>query len=129
VGGAVIGAAFIIDVRLGIATAADEAVHELPQELGDFGILVHSGWTRIQALVFNVASASTIFIGGFAAYFVSPYLPVAPLLAFAAGNFIYIALADLVPELTTEPTAHGTLANLLGMAAGLGLLLAPAVFA
>jgi zinc transporter ZupT len=79
------------------------AAHEVPQELGDFGILVHSGWQRRAALAYNLASASTVLVGAVVAYALAAQVQVAVLMAFAAGNFLYIALADLVPELTTSP--------------------------
>jgi zinc transporter ZupT len=71
--------------------------------VGDFGILVHSDWRRRAVLAYNLASASTVLVGTLAAYLPAGQVQVAVLLAFAAGNFLYIALADLVPELTTSP--------------------------
>jgi zinc and cadmium transporter len=127
IGGLAIGAAFVADVRLGIVTWLVAAAHEVPQELGDFGILVRSGWSRLQALAWNVASASTALLGALAAYHLSTRLDVRALVPFAAGNFIYIALADLVPELTTAPIAHDKAVHTLGFAVGLALLLGVAV--
>jgi zinc and cadmium transporter len=93
--------------------------------LGDFGILIHAGWSRAHALAWNVASAAaTIIVGGLTAYALAGHLDTAVLIPFAAGNFIYIALADLVPELTTTPAAHGKAIHTIGFAAGLGLLYA-----
>lgn len=127
IGGLAIGAAFVADVRLGVVTWLVAAAHEVPQELGDFGILVHSGWGRLQALAWNVASASTVLVGALAAYGLSARLDVRVLIPFAAGNFIYIALADLVPELTTSPVAHDKAVHTLGFTAGLVLLLGVAL--
>lgn len=76
------------------------AAHEVPQELGDFGILVHSGWNPRRALAFNFVSALTFLMGGLVAYAVSDRLDVAFLVPFAAGNFVYIAAADLIPHIT-----------------------------
>lgn len=129
IGGLAIGAAFVVDVRLGIVTWLVAAAHEIPQELGDFGILIHSGWSRRSALAWNLVSAATVLVGALAAYFLSGHLDVAVLLPFAAGNFIYIALADLVPELTTPPAAHQKAIHTLGFAAGLGILYAVALIA
>ena len=81
------------------------AAHEIPQELGDFGILVHSGWKPRSALIWNAASAMTFLLGGLITYALSGSLTVTYLLPFAAGNFIYIAAADLVPQITTTETA------------------------
>ncbi|WP_026452971.1 ZIP family metal transporter [Saccharomonospora iraqiensis] len=122
IGGLAIGAAFVTDIRLGIITWLIAAAHEVPQELGDFGILIHSGWSRARALAFNLVSAATILLGALAAYALSGQFNSAVLLPFAAGNFVYIALADLVPELTTTPAAHEKTIHTLGVAAGLLLL-------
>lgn len=122
IGGLAIGAAFLTDVRLGVVTWLVAAAHEVPQELGDFGILVHSGWSRGRALAWNGASAAMVFIGLAVAYAAADFVEVAILLPFAAGNFIYIALADLIPELTTAPAAHDKSVHTLGVAVGLALL-------
>ena len=127
VGGLAVGSAFVVDIRLGVITWLVAAAHEVPQELGDFGILLHSGWDRTSALVYNFASALTFLVGALAAYALAGQVEVAPLIPFAAGNFIYIALADLVPELTTPPAAHQKLIGTVGFAIGLGLLFAVAV--
>jgi zinc and cadmium transporter len=122
IGGLAVGSAFVVDTRLGVVTWLVAAAHEIPQELGDFGILIHSGWGRVSALGYNLASALTFLLGALAAYGVSRHVEVAALIPFAAGNFIYIALADLVPELTTTPAAHEKVIHTLGVAAGLALL-------
>ncbi|HEX6254881.1 MAG TPA: ZIP family metal transporter [Euzebyales bacterium] len=82
---------------------AAAAAHEVPQELGDFGILVHAGWSRSRALLFNFASALTFLVGGLLAYALAGRVQVVWLLPFAAGNFLYISAADLIPELTKHP--------------------------
>jgi zinc and cadmium transporter len=101
VDGLAIGAAFLVSPEVGIATAIAIALHEIPQEIGDFGLLIHAGFSRTKALLLNFASALTAFLGlGLAFWLSSLGDSLAPLIAaFAAGNFIYIALADLVPEL------------------------------
>jgi zinc and cadmium transporter len=98
-GGLAVGGAFVIDTELGIVTWAVAAAHEVPQELGDFGILVNSGWSRRSALAFNVVSALTFPLGGVIAYGVSGSVDVAWILPFAAGNFLYIGATDLIPQL------------------------------
>jgi zinc and cadmium transporter len=123
VDGLAIAAAFIVDTHLGLVTWLVVAAHEVPQEMGDFGILVHSGWSRAAALVYNLLSALTVLAGGLVAYTLSASVDVAPLLPFAAGNFVYIALADLVPELTTSPAPRDKAVHALGFALGLALLL------
>ena len=105
IGGLAVSATFLVDIRLGIVTWLVAAAHEIPQELGDFGILVHSGWKPRSALIWNAASAMTFLLGGLITYALSGSLTVTYLLPFAAGNFIYIAAADLVPQITTTETA------------------------
>jgi zinc and cadmium transporter len=97
-GGLAVGGTFLIDVRLGIATWLAAAAHEIPQELGDFGVLVHGGWSKKRALVFNVISASTFLLGGLVSFVAARALDVVFLVPFAAGNFLYIGASDLVPE-------------------------------
>ncbi len=99
IGGLAIAGAFIVDMRMGIVTWIAAAAHEIPQELGDFGILIHGGWSKKKALIFNFISASTIILGALLAYFLSNYINIAFLVPLAAGNFIYIACSDLIPEI------------------------------
>lgn len=106
-GGLAVGGTFLIDIRLGLTAWLAAAAHEIPQELGDFGVLLHGGWTRGKALLFNVLSALTFLVGGVLAYAASFQFDVTFLLPFAAGNFIYIGASDLVPEVTREHTDLG----------------------
>ena len=122
VGGLAVGSAFVVETRLGLVTWLVAAAHEIPQELGDFGILVHSGWNARRALVYNVLSALTFLGGSVAAYGLAGRIDVAYLMPFAAGNFIYIALADLLPELSRSVEGPAKLIHTAGFAAGLGLL-------
>lgn len=101
-GGLAVAGAFLIDVRVGITTWLAAAAHEVPQELGDFGVLVHAGWSKKKALLFNVVSALTFLVGALLAYAASFEMDVSFLLPFAAGNFIYIAASDLVPEVNKQ---------------------------
>jgi zinc and cadmium transporter len=126
IGGLAVGSAFVIDTRLGIVTWLVAAAHEVPQELGDFGILVHSGWDRRGALTFNVLSAVTFLAGSLAAYGLAERVEIAYLVPFAAGNFVYIALADLLPEISTARELTDKLIHTGGFVLGLGLLLAVA---
>jgi zinc and cadmium transporter len=123
IGGLAVGSAFALDTRLGIVTWFVAAAHEVPQELGDFGILIHSGWDRRQALVFNVLSALTFLAGSLIAYGLAERVDVGFLVPFAAGNFVYIATADLLPELTASRVLRDKLVHTLGFVIGLGLLL------
>jgi zinc and cadmium transporter len=101
IGGLAVGGAFVVDVRLGIITWLVAAAHEVPQELGDFGILVYSGWKPRSALIYNLVSALTFLVGSVLAYALRGMVDVAYLVPFAAGNFVYIAAADLIPQITT----------------------------
>lgn len=125
VDGVLIGAAFLTDVQLGIVTSLAVATHEIPQEVGDFAILLHSGYRRGEALLWNVlVSIATVF-GGITAYFtlrelddVLPYL-----LVFAASSFIYVAVADLIPTLNRRTDSKSTAYQILLIAAGVLMIL------
>jgi zinc and cadmium transporter len=99
--GVLIAGGFLASRELGLITTAVVIFHEIPQELGDFGVLIYGGFSRVQALGFNLLSALSAIVGGLSAYFFSLYIHnlQAPLLALAAGGFLYIALVDLLPEL------------------------------
>ena len=99
--GMIIAGSFLVSTEIGIVTTAVILFHEVPQELGDFGVLIYGGLNRSKALLFNLLSALTAVIGGMFAYFYSVHIHnlSSILLPFAAGGFIYIALVDLIPEL------------------------------
>jgi zinc and cadmium transporter len=132
VDGLAIGAAFMVSPEIGVATTIAIALHEIPQEIGDFGLLIHAGFSRMQALAMNFISALTAFVGLGAAFLLGEaHEELIPLIAaFAAGNFIYIALADLVPELqkTTDKKRSVLQVGMivLGIVAMLGLTLVEA---
>ncbi|MBZ0120431.1 MAG: ZIP family metal transporter [Sandaracinaceae bacterium] len=121
-GGLAVGGAFVADVRLGLGTWIAAAAHEVPQELGDFGVLVHAGWSRKRALLANFLSALGFPAGALLAYVASLRMDVSFLLPFAAGNFVYIAAADLIPELHRK-LSGGWVAQASWFLLGLGLLL------
>lgn len=127
VDGLAIGAAFMISPEVGVATTVAIALHEIPQEIGDFGLLVHAGYSRGKALLLNFASALTAFVGLALAFWLGQaHEALVPFVAaFAAGNFIYIALADLVPELQKTTDGKRSFVQVaviaLGVAAMLGL--------
>ncbi|MBI4437654.1 ZIP family metal transporter [Candidatus Uhrbacteria bacterium] len=102
--GLLIAAAFAVSLPLGITTALAVALHEIPQELGDFAVLLHGGYKKSRALAYNAASALTVVAGGLVGFFVtaSTALAVPVLIPLAAGSFFYIAAADLMPELKHE---------------------------
>ena len=122
IGGLAVGSAFIADIRLGIVTWVVAAAHEIPQELGDFGILLHSGWSASRALMYNFASALTFLLGALLAYLVAGHVDTGFLIPFAAGNFIYIALADLVPEMVASPRVTDKVVFFATFVAGLLIL-------
>lgn len=101
VDGVLIAAAFLTDPQLGMVTSLAVAAHEIPQEVGDFAILLHSGYPRGKALLYNVLASLATVIGGVLAYFgmapLHDWLPY--FLCLAASSFIYIAVADLIPSL------------------------------
>ncbi|OII67934.1 zinc transporter [Streptomyces sp. CC77] len=129
IGGLAVGSAFVVDVRLGLVTWLVAAAHEVPQELGDFGILVHSGWGPRRALAFNFVSALSFLLGGLVAYGLAGEVDIAVLIPFAAGNFLYIAVADLLPEITTSPVPREKLLHTASFAVGLAALLGVALLA
>ncbi|MFO8010773.1 MAG: ZIP family metal transporter [Dehalococcoidia bacterium] len=124
IGGLSIGALFIADFGLGLTGWAVAAAHEVPQELGDFGILVHSGWRKGRALILNLISGLTFLAGGLIAYFVSSNVDIGFLVPFAAGNFLYIGAVDLIPELKETARVSSThIWNIVFWMSGMGLML------
>ena len=117
-----VAGAFIADVRLGISAWLAAAAHEVPQEMEDFAILVHGGWNRGGALLVNVLSAVPFLLAGVLAYGLSFRIDVWFLLPFAAGNFLYIAAADLVPEIKVHHSFRTNLLHFLAFVSGIGLL-------
>jgi zinc and cadmium transporter len=126
IGGLAIASTFLIDVRLGITAWVAAAAHEIPQELGDFGVLLHGGWSRAQTLLFNLLSALTFLIGGLVTYALSFAVDVSYLIPFAAGNFVYIAAADLVPEVNKHPSLMANAVHFVVFLFGAALMYAAA---
>jgi zinc and cadmium transporter len=124
IGGLAIAGTFIVDIRLGIMAWLAAAAHEIPQELGDFGVLVHGGWDKRKALLFNVLSALTFLLGGLLSYAVSFNIDIAFLIPFAAGNFLYIGASDLVPEVKEHKQLGANVVNFIAFIFGLALMLA-----
>lgn len=123
--GLVIAAGFVAGLPVGVATAMAVALHEIPQELGDFGVLVYGGFSKFRALTFNYVSAVMAVIGGVAGYFASSLVEGVTvfLLPFAAGNFIYIAAADLIPEIKHAVSRRRSLVHFGVFLAGIGIML------
>ncbi len=99
------------------------AAHEIPQELGDFGVLIHGGWEKRKALLYNMLSALTFLLGGLVTYFLSFNIDISFLIPFAAGNFIYIGASDLVPEVNKHKDIKTNLVNYAAFITGILLML------
>jgi len=128
-GGLSIAGVFLVDVRLGIAAWIAAAAHEIPQELGDFGVLVHGGWKKRAALLFNLLSGLTFLVGGLIAYLAWLQIDVRWLVPLAAGNFLYIGASDLVPEVNKARSLGSNILHFAVFALGLGLLYSIAAIA
>jgi zinc and cadmium transporter len=124
VDGVLIAAAFLTDVQLGIVTSLAVAAHEIPQEVGDFAILLHSGYSRSKALFYNILASLTTVLGGVLAYFsladLHESLPY--FLVLAASSFIYIAVADLIPSLHKKTDMKTSLQQIALIAMGVLLI-------
>ena len=129
--GVIIAAAFLTDLRLGVVTAAAIVAHEIPQEVGDFIVLVNAGFSRAKALLYNGLSGLAAVAGGVLGYFVvGPWQAMFPyLLVVAASSFIYVAVADLMPQLQRRLSWRDTASQLGWMAAGLGVVITAGHFA
>jgi zinc and cadmium transporter len=122
VDGIIIAAAFLTNVHLGIVTALAIISHEIPQEVGDFAVLLHSGYSKLRAFQLNLISSFATLIGGIMAYFAlqnaqvwTPYL-----LALAAASMIYIAVADLIPGLHRRTRLRDTVQQVALILLGTG---------
>jgi zinc and cadmium transporter len=122
--GVIIAGAFIADVKLGVVTAVAIIAHEIPQEIGDFVVLLHSGFSKARALMWNAISGLASVVGGIAAYFALSALTawIAEILAFAAASMIYVAVADLIPGLHRRPELRDTASQALLIALGIGTI-------
>ncbi|MCA9387261.1 ZIP family metal transporter [Candidatus Dojkabacteria bacterium] len=122
--GTIIASSFSISTEIGIATTIAVILHEIPQEIGDFGVLIHSGLSRRTALFFNFLSASLAFLGAGIAFVLgdiateNSYM----LLSFAGGGFIYLAIADLFPELKVEDNLKKSIIQFLIVVLGIVLM-------
>ena len=124
--GIIIAAAFLTDTRLGVVTSLAIIAHEIPQEVGDYIVLLNAGFTRGKALLYNALSGLAAVAGGVVGYFVvGPWQELFPyLLVVAASSFVYVAVADLIPQLQQRMSMRDTLAQLVWLAAGMGIIVA-----
>ena len=114
VDGILIASAFMVDVKVGIVTAVAIIAHEIPQEVGDFLILLHSGYSKKQAFVFNLVSSFATVVGGVIAYFALQHVQnwVPTILGLAASSMLYVAVADLIPSLHKRTELRATISQL-----------------
>jgi len=123
--GLLVAGSFMVSVPLGITTSVAVILHEIPQEIGDFGVLIHGGFSKTKALVFNFISAlaalvgavTTLLVGAKMAGFSQAIVP------FTAGGFVYIASADLIPELKKETNLKKSFSQFLGLVLGIIIML------
>jgi len=122
--GLIIASAFVISVPIGISTSVALAFHEIPQEIGDFGVLLHAGFTKKKALIFNFIVALFSVLGGIVGFILStqtegiiPYI-----LPIAAGGFLYIATSDLIPELKKEVDPKKSISSFVLFVVGILLM-------
>jgi zinc and cadmium transporter len=122
--GIVIAGTFMVDPRLGLLTTLAVAAHEIPQEIGDFGVLLDAGLTKAKIILLNIVSAFSSIVGAVVTYFMASALqPALPyFLALTAGLFIYIALADLVPEIHHESRSHFAAIETALLLSGVGIV-------
>lgn len=124
VDGVIIAGAFLVSVELGIITALAIITHEVPQEVGDFLVLLHSGYSKRQAFGFNILAGGAMVVGGVFAYYalqtMQQFIP--PLLGIAAASMLYVSLADLIPGLHRRRGLLATMQQALLIAAGIGTI-------
>jgi len=122
--GVLIAAAFLVDPEVGMLTAAAIIAHEIPQEVGDYIVLINAGFSKAKALLFNLLSGMAAVVGGVLGYFLlGPWSDLLPyLMVVAASSFVYVAVADLIPQLQRRLSLKETVVQVAWLAAGLGLI-------
>jgi len=119
--GLIIAASFLVNTQTGIIVTVSIILHEIPQEIGDFAILLHSGMTKIKALLFNFASAIMAIVGGIIGYFffINLEFTLPYVIGIAAGGFIYIASVDIFPELHKEKSKTRRITQTIALIIGI----------
>jgi zinc and cadmium transporter len=122
--GVLIAAAFLSDPNLGIVTAVAIIAHEIPQEVGDYIVLVNAGFSRMRALVYNMMSGMAAVVGGVLGFFlIEPWRDFLPyMMVVAASSFIYVAVADLIPQLQKRLNGRETAMQIVWLSAGLAMI-------
>ena len=124
VDGVLIAAAFLANVELGVVTALAIIAHEVPQEVGDFLILLHSGYTKAQALLLNMLSSAAMIAGGVLAYFALQTMQqwISSLIGLAVASMLYVSVADLIPGLHRRPEIQATVQQVILIALGVATI-------
>lgn len=128
--GMIIAASFTVSVKVGIATTLAVIFHEIPQELGDFGVLIYGGFSKGRALAFNFASALVAMVGALAGYFIADVSSnfARIILPLTAGGFIYIATSDLIPEIHKESNLRRSTLAFIAFLIGIGFMAVTKLF-
>jgi zinc and cadmium transporter len=124
--GLIVGGSYLVSIPIGISTTLAVVFHEIPQELGDFGVLIHGGFNKKKAIWFNLLTALTAILGAAIAFVAGTTLEgfIPLLIPFAAGNFIYIAGSDLIPELRKdEPDLKKAMLQVISIILGVAVML------
>jgi zinc and cadmium transporter len=121
--GIAVGGSFLVDPRIGIFAWVGVAMHEIPQKLGDYSILLHSGWAKRKALMYNFLSSLAFPVGGLLVFFLARAIDITFLLPFTAGMFLYVAAVDLVPEIKHHHRFKTNVIHFLSFIFGLGIIL------
>lgn len=122
--GAIIASSFLVNSTVGVSVTAAIILHEIPQELGDFGVLVHGGFTPKRAMILNALTATSAVLGALLGYCFLAALPVLQMYVVpaAAGGFLYIALADLIPQLHEQADLKNSFRQIALLASGFGVM-------
>jgi zinc and cadmium transporter len=123
VDGIVVGGSFLVDVRIGIFAWIGVALHEIPQKLGDFSILLHGGWQQKKALLYNFLASLSFLVGSVLIFFLAREIEVHFLIPFAAGMFLYVAAVDLVPEIKNHHNAKKNAIHFISFVIGVSIIL------
>ena len=123
--GMIIAGSYMVNISLGVSTTIAVILHEVPQEIGDFSVLIYGGFTKTKALMFNLLSALTAVVGAVLMLLIGSYISHLPefLIPFTAGGFIYIAGTDLIPELKKETKALVSVGQMIALILGIGIML------
>lgn len=118
--GLIIGVSYLVSIEVGIATTIAIILHEIPQEIGDFGVLIHSGYSKVKAMWFNFLSALTAIFGTIIALFIgsSSEILISWIVPLTAGGFIYIAMSDLIPEMHKTKSIKASILQLTAVLVG-----------